>query len=114
MAFDLAPDGTVGPGRVFFDASALRDQGRRGALDGMAVDTRGNLWATGPGGVLIIDKTGKHLGSLLTGQATGNCTFGDDGRTLYIAADMYLVRIETMAIGVGFERSRNRGAGSGD
>ncbi len=114
MAFDLAPDGTAGPGRVFFDASALRDQGRRGALDGMAVDTRGNLWATGPGGVLIIDKTGKHLGSLLTGQATGNCTFGDDGRTLYIAADMYLVRIETMAIGVGFERSRNRGAGSGD
>ncbi len=108
MAFDLAADGTAGPGRVFFDASALRDAGRRGALDGMAVDNGGNLWATGPGGVLIIDKDGKHLGSLLTGQATGNCTFGDDGRTLYIAADMFLVRIATLAQGMEFARPSAR------
>lgn len=104
MAFDLAADGTAGPGRVFFDASALRDAGRRGALDGMAVDSEGNLWATGPGGVLVIDPRGKHLGSLLTGQATANCAFGDDGRTLYITADMFLVRIATKAQGVEFAR----------
>lgn len=108
MAFAIAADGTAGPGRVFFDASKLRDMGRRGALDGMAIDTQGNLWATGPGGVLIISPEGKHLGSLLTGQATGNCTFGDDGKTLYVVADMFLVRIETLATGLGRASSNSR------
>jgi gluconolactonase len=103
MAFPLDENGVPGAGRVFFDAAPLRSPDRRGALDGMAVDTNGNLWATGPGGVLIIDRQGKHLGSLLTGQATGNCTFADDG-TLYITADMFLVRIATKARGTTFAR----------
>ncbi len=103
MAFPLDENGVPGAGRVFFDAAPLRSPERRGALDGMAVDTNGNVWATGPGGVLIIDRHGKHLGSLLTGQATGNCTFADDG-TLYIAADMFLVRIATKAKGTNFAR----------
>jgi gluconolactonase len=101
MAFDLAPDGTAGPGRVFFDGTELRKT-RRGAFDGMRVDAQGNLWATGPGGVLIINAQGKHLGTLLTGQNTGNCTFGEDGSVLYVMADMYLVRIATKTRGQGF------------
>ncbi len=108
MAFALNADGTAGPGKVFFDASKLRDAGRRGSLDGMAMDANGNLWTTGPGGVLILSPDGKHLGSLLTGQATGNCTFGNDGRTLYIMADRYLVRIETLAQGLGFAPAYTR------
>jgi gluconolactonase len=101
MAFDLAPDGTAGPGRVFFEGTELRKT-RRGAFDGMRVDTQGNLWATGPGGVLVINAQGKHLGTLLTGQNTGNCTFGEDGSVLYVMADMYLVRIATKTRGQGF------------
>lgn len=101
MAFDLAPDGTAGPGRVFFDGTELRKT-RRGAFDGMRVDAQGNLWATGPGGVLVINAQGKHLGTLLTGQNTGNCTFGEDGSVLYVMADMYLVRIATKTRGQGF------------
>lgn len=104
MAFALDEHGVPGLGRVFFDAAPLRVPNRRGALDGMTVDAQGNLWTTGPGGVLIIDKNGKHLGSLLTGQATGNCTFGDDGSTLYITADMFLVRIATKTKGASFAR----------
>lgn len=102
MAFDLKADGTASPGRVFFDSTAARKPGRRGGNDGMAIDIHGNLWATGPGGVLIISPAGKHLGTLLTGVNTGNCTFGDDGSTLYITADMNLLRIKTKTKGVGF------------
>ena len=61
----------------------------------MKVDQMGNLWATGPGGVLIFDPKGKHLGTILTGQRTANCAFGEDGSTLFITADMYLLRIRT-------------------
>jgi gluconolactonase len=95
-AYELREDGTLGPGRDFFDATALQKPGRRGAPDGLSADAQGNLWATGPGGVLIISPDGKHLGTLLTGRATANCCFGGpQGTTLYITADDVLCRIET-------------------
>ncbi len=91
-AFDVKADGTLGASRVFFDATAMTKT-RSGLPDGMKVDRDGNLFATGPGGVLIISPAGRHLGTILTGQATSNCAFGDDGRSLYITADMYLMRV---------------------
>ena len=45
----------------------------------MKVDAKGNVFATGPGGVLVLDPAGKHLGSILTGVPTANCGWGDDG-----------------------------------
>jgi gluconolactonase len=101
MAFPVKDDGTLGEGRVFFDASELA-KSRRGAPDGLEVDEHGNLWATGPGGVLVISPEGKHLGTLVTGQATSNCAFGEDGKTLFITADSYVLRIPLTTKGVGF------------
>lgn len=103
MAFDVKPDGTLGKGRVFFDATELiKDKQNKGLPDGLKVDQQGNLFATGPGGVFIFSPQGKHLGTLRTGEATANCAFGDDGSTLYITADMYLCRVKTTTRGLGF------------
>jgi gluconolactonase len=99
--FDAAPDGSFKSSRVFFDATGL-SKTRKGLPDGMKVDAEGNLYATGPGGVLVFSPAGKHLGTILTGQATGNCAFGDDGRTLYVTADMYLMRVKVKVKGLGF------------
>ncbi|HBJ87744.1 MAG TPA: gluconolactonase [Verrucomicrobiales bacterium] len=100
MAYGLA-DGTAKGGRVVFNAQPLKSVERKGGCDGMKVDTNGNIWTTGPGGVLIIDKNGKHLGNILTGQATANCAFGGADRdTLYITADMFLLRVKTLAKGL--------------
>ncbi len=93
MAFPVQADGTLGKGRVFFDATPLAKAGKKGLPDGMKVDRAGNLFATGPGGVLVFDPDGTHLGTFDTGEATANCGFGDDGSTLYITADMYLARV---------------------
>ena len=103
-AFPVLPDGTLGEGRTFFDAAPLAAEGRKGLPDGLRVDIHGNLFATGPGGVLVLDPSGHLLGILNTGEATGNCCWGDDGRTLYITADMYLLRIRTRTCGAGFDR----------
>ena len=70
--------------------------------DGLEVDEHGNLFATGPGGVLVFSPDGKHLGTLKTGQATSNVAFGEDGKTLFITADMYILRIPLSTKGKGF------------
>jgi gluconolactonase len=98
MAYDVQPDGTIGNERVFFDTKALM-QGRKGLPDGLKVDVAGNLFATGPGGVLVISPTGAHLGTINTGEATANCGWGGDGSVLYITADMYLCRVQTKTKG---------------
>jgi gluconolactonase len=99
--FDMKPDGAFGGNRVLFDATSMT-KSRRGLPDGLKIDTEGNLWASGPGGILVISPEGKHLGTILTGQATSNCAFGDDGRTLYMTADMYLMRVRLKTRGAGF------------
>jgi gluconolactonase len=91
-AFAVQDDGTLDEGRIFFDAAPLAKD-RRGLPDGLKVDVRGNLFATGPGGVLVIAPDGTHLGTLLTGQATANCALGDDGASLFITADSLLCRV---------------------
>jgi len=100
-AFDMQSDGRVANSRVLLDVTTL-SKTRPGLPDGFKVDQQGNIFATGPGGVLVIDPKGKHLGTILTGQRTGNCCFGDDGKTLYITADMYLLRIRLSTKGMGF------------
>jgi len=99
--FDVKGDGTIENSRILFDATTLGTS-RRGLPDGMKIDTAGNLFATGPGGVLVITPQGKHLGTIMTGQATSNCAFGDDGRTLYMTADDYLMRVKLKTKGMGF------------
>jgi gluconolactonase len=101
-AYDVKADGTVDNGRVFFDASAFKKAGLKGLPDGMKVDRKGNLFATAPGGVLILAPDGTHLGTIQTGEATANCNWGNDGSVLYITADMYLCRVRTTTKGKGW------------
>ncbi len=107
MAFAHNPaDGTITlPGRVFFDAGAEMKAGKKGAPDGLKIAADGTLFATGPGGVLVITPEGKHLGTIAPGPdfPTANCAFGDaDGKTLYMTSDMNLCRIRLNVKGNGF------------
>jgi gluconolactonase len=102
-AFPLKDDGTAGESKVLADASAMAQGGQyRGGCDGMKVDQQGHIWATGPGGVHIMTPEGKLLGRIECHMACGNCCFGDDGSTLYICADAFLVRVKTKVKGCGF------------
>lgn len=98
MVYDVKDDGTLDAGRLFFDATPLV-AGRKGLPDGLKVDTRGNVWATGPGGVLVLTPEGRHLGTINPGVATANCAWGGDGSMLYLTADRYLCRVQTKVRG---------------
>ena len=93
MVYSVEPNGEIGNGRVFFNSWG----------DGLAVDQQGRLYVAGPGkGVMILSPEAEYLGSLNTTQRTSNCTFGDDGSTLYITSDMYLLRVRLSVKGLGF------------
>lgn len=95
MAYNVAEDGTIDKGRVFYDATKNATT-EKGLPDGMAIHSSGHLFATGPGGVWIFRPDGTHLGTLKTGEDTANCTFNEDESVLYITADRYLVRLRLM------------------
>jgi gluconolactonase len=92
-AYQLNEGGDVISGKVLFDVTSMISPERKGLPDGLKVHSSGVLFATGPGGVLIISPKGKHLGTIETGQATANCAFDAEEKYLYITADMHLMRI---------------------
>jgi gluconolactonase len=99
MAYEVLAGGRVGKGRVFASAQKFVKE-RPGLPDGMKVDRAGNLFATGPGGVLVFAPDGTHLGSFLFMQPTGNCAWGEDGSTLFVTSNKSVYRIKTSTAGI--------------
>lgn len=92
-AFNLDENQNVSSGEMILDVSDLVGEANPGLPDGMAVHSSGNLFASGPGGILIISPNGEHLGTIKTGRATSNCTFDANEDYLYITADGELLRV---------------------
>jgi gluconolactonase len=94
MRYDVARDGTLANGTVFFDMTAATGEE---ALDGVKVDRAGNLFVSGPGGLWIISPSGKHLGTIRGPELPANMAWGGDGgRTLYLTARRGLYRLHTL------------------
>ena len=96
MAYDLAANGMASNGRLFAD---VRNEKDAGVPDGMKVDEKGNLWASGPGGIWVFSPAGKHLGTIKMPEIPSNCNWGDDWKSLYITARTGLYRIKLSVAG---------------
>ena len=96
--YPVKADGTLGEKSMLIDLNAEKAVG---ITDGMKLDTAGNIWTTGPGGVWVITSEGKPLGVIPLPEAGTNLVFGDaDRKTLYIAARTSLYKIRTKSTGV--------------
>ena len=91
-AFDLV-DGELINQRVFFDGKTIKRNGS-GLFDGLKVHSSGVIFATGPGGVLVINSEGKHLGTIRPGKATANCAFDAKEEYLYLTSNDVLARVK--------------------
>ena len=98
--YKILDDGSYSAGEVLFDARKLAEKDR-GPLDGLKVDIQGNLWATGPGGVLVISPQGKLLGRIYTGTPAANCNFVGDGSKLIMTAGKFIIQVQTQTKGLG-------------
>jgi gluconolactonase len=96
--YDVRPDDTVANGRLLIDLSVDKTWGY---TDGMRVDSKGNIYPTGPGGIWIVSPEGKHLGTILTPEKVANLSFGDpDFKTLYLGGmtSIYKIRVLTPSL----------------
>jgi len=91
-AYEVSDDGSLKNGRIFYSAAGY-DTSLKGLPDGIKVDKRGNVFGAGPGGVWIFNKDGKLLGKIRVPDATSNCAFSPDEKTLYITNKMYVLRL---------------------
>jgi gluconolactonase len=98
MRFDVKPDGTIANGKQIFDATKPVVDGNP---DGMKVDSKGNLYSAGPGGIWVFSPSGKHIGNIDPPEVPANLAWGDpDGRTLYITARTGLYRVRLKIAGI--------------
>ncbi|MCW3087779.1 MAG: SMP-30/gluconolactonase/LRE family protein [Sediminibacterium sp.] len=90
--YDVPDNGGLQNGKIFYDAGSSKNL--KGLPDGFKVDRNGNVFATGPGGVWIFNSAGKLLGRILVPEATSNCAFSADEKTLFVTNDMNILRIK--------------------
>lgn len=105
MKYPILKSGGLGKGVVFFDTAELMKSDLPGLPDGLKVDIHGNVFSTGPGGVLVISPLGKLLGRIETGVPTANVAWGEDGSTLFITAQHYLCKIKTKTMGYDIKKA---------
>ena len=90
--FPVLADGKLGEGEIFYNMDQTNEAE---ALDGIKVDYNGNIYVSAPGGIWIISKEAKLLGKIVGPERPANLAWGDDGKTLYLAAHGGLYKIET-------------------
>jgi gluconolactonase len=98
MRYPVKSDGTLGAGVLIFDASS---DTRVGGPDGIKVDSAGNLYGAGPGGVWIFSPAGKHIATIPIPERVSNVAWGGaDGRSLFITASSSVYQIDLGIPGV--------------
>ena len=108
LRYRVQPDGSVSDGGVFLDPSSDKAPG---GPDGIRVDEKGNVYGSGPGGVWIISRAGKHLGTIKVPEIVSNVAWGDeDHKTLYITASTSIYRIRLKIPGASFTKGSETGS----
>ena len=88
-AYDVAADGKLSHPRELISYPGTADD----VPDGLKVDSAGNIWTTGPGGLRIISPKGKVLGQIVLPEIVANIAFADDGRTVYLTGSTSIYRL---------------------
>jgi gluconolactonase len=89
--YPVAADGSVGAGTDLITFTAADGEG---VPDGLKIDTAGNVWVTGPGGVTVVSPEGKKLGVIKLPEVAANIAWADDGQTAYITGSTSIYRIK--------------------
>ena len=90
-AYDVGADGAATNARLLIQYGP--EEKRPGGPDGLKVDSAGNVWTTGPGGIRIVTPRGKVLGQLVLPEVAANLAFAEQGRVAYITASSSIYKV---------------------
>jgi len=90
--YECLPNDSLRATGLFYDARTAAATAQ-GLPDGLKADSKGNVFASGPGGIWIFNKTGKVLGKIKLNGPASNCALSADERTLYITNDSKVLRL---------------------
>ena len=96
MRYNVDAEGNLSGGSVIADVTA---ETADGLPDGLKVDSVGNLYGSGPGGVWVFSPEGKHIGTIKPPETPANVAWGDDGKSLYITARTSVYRVKLAVTG---------------
>jgi gluconolactonase len=88
--YDVSADGVASNGRALISWPGSADD----VPDGLKVDTVGNIWASGPGGIRIISPLGKVLGQIKLPEVAANLAWADGGKTAYLTGSTSIYRLK--------------------
>ena len=77
---------------LFFDGTELAKE-NPGNLDGLKVHSSGNIFTTGPNGILVLSEDGKLLANIKFKDMLTNCAFDSDENYLYVTGFSFVARI---------------------
>ena len=80
-------------GELFFDGSELSKK-YKGCFDGLKVHSSGNIFTTGPNGILIISPNGVLIATINYGKPITNCNFDTNEQYLYVTGFDDISRIK--------------------
>jgi gluconolactonase len=80
-------------GKKFFDGKELSKK-FKGGFDGLKIHSTGNIFTTGPNGILIISPKGKLLAMINYGKGLTNCSFDEQEKYLYVTGFNDVSRIK--------------------
>ena len=80
-------------GELFFDGKELSKK-YKGSFDGLKIHSSGNIFTTGPNGILIISPKGVLIATINYGKAITNCNFDTNEEYLYVTGFDDISRIK--------------------
>ncbi|MEO5889061.1 MAG: SMP-30/gluconolactonase/LRE family protein [Ferruginibacter sp.] len=93
MQYELDTSGLVKSEKIFYEVHSYEGK-KLGAPDGMKINKKGYIFATGPEGVWLFNPAGKLIARVYTGQQTSNCAFSTGEQFLYMTCDDFIMRLK--------------------
>ena len=93
LKYELNDQGLIAKESVFYRVSA--EEGKLpGNPDGMKVNAKGYIFASGPGGIWLFNPSGKVLARIYTGELTSNCYIDQVHNMLYMTCKSFVMRVK--------------------
>jgi gluconolactonase len=95
MRYDVTPSGGVANGKRLITYKKVDGKMPPDVPDGLKVDSQGNLWTSGPGGIRIMRPDGKVLGQIILPEVAANVAWGGpDLKTAYIMGSTSVYKLQ--------------------